>query len=106
MSFLGKSNISFSARFYYTLRIHLHKSRRLLRLVQILHAYVLLGPLRKPIVRYYQKLSNNKPLVTNTYPIFPNMDLDQVVRSINEIGYAHIGNIPEEYIKEVTSIVK
>src|SRR5215475_7567141 len=101
MSFFRESNISFYARFYYALRIHLHKSRRLLRLAQILHAHVLLGPLRRPIVRYYQKFSNNKPLATNTYSIFPDMDLDQVVNIINKTGYAYIGNIPEEYIKQI-----
>jgi hypothetical protein len=30
------------------------------------------------------------------------MALDQVVKRVNETGYAYIGNIPEEYIKQIT----
>src|SRR5215470_12453434 len=61
----------------------------------------LLGPLRKPIVRYYQNFSHNDLLRTNIYPIFPNVDTDQLVNRVKEIGYAHVGNLPEEYITQI-----
>jgi len=61
MTLFNKNGVSLSARSYYSLRLHLHRKRWLLRLVQILRAYVLFGPLRKPIVLYYQKFSNNGP---------------------------------------------
>src|SRR5215471_15143171 len=101
MAFFANNGITLRARFYYALRFYLHKQRWLLRLVQLLCAYIILGPLRKPIVRYYQKFGHNDPLRTNTHPLFPHVDIDQLVNSIKEIGYAHVGNLPEEYITQI-----
>jgi len=89
------------ARFYFSLRVYLHKKRWLLRFVQVLRAYIVLGPLRKRIVRYYQKFGHNALLKTEVRPLFPEVNTEQIVNEINEIGYAHVGTLPEEYIRQI-----
>jgi hypothetical protein len=101
MAFFVNNGTTIKARLYYTLRFYLHKKRWLLRLVQLLHAYIILGPLRKPMVRYYQIFGHNDLLRTNTHPLFPHVDTDQLVNRIKEFGYAHVGNLPEEYITQI-----
>jgi hypothetical protein len=88
-------------KFYYALRIYLHKKRWLLRFAQILRAYVVLGPFKKFLIRYYQTFSNNDPLRTDRYPLFPNVDADRLVGRIDEVGYAHLGHLPEEYVTKI-----
>ena len=88
-------------RFYYALRIYLHKKRGLLRLVQILRAYIVLGPLRKPMILYYQKVNKNDPIKTDTHPIFPDAIQDQIVKRLDDVGYAHMGKLPEKYITQI-----
>src|SRR5215510_273024 len=100
MAFFVKNSITLQARFYYALRFYLHKQRWLLRLVQLLHGYLILGPLRKPMVRYYQKFGHNDLLRTNACPLFPHVDTDHLVNRIKELGYARIDNLPEEYITQ------
>ena len=102
MAFLYKNILSFHARFYYALRFYLHKKRWLLHLAQILRAYIVLGPLRKPLVRYYQKFSHNDLLRADINPLFPEVDTEQLVDRLNEFGYAHVGNVPEEYIMQIS----
>src|SRR5467141_2191322 len=101
MAFLDNNNLAFYARFYYVLRLYLHKKRWLIRLVQVLRAYIILGPLRKLIVRYCQKFSRNDLLRTDICPLFPEVDVEQLVNRINEIGYAHVGNLPEECVTQI-----
>jgi hypothetical protein len=101
MAFFTNNDITLQARFYYALRFYLHKKRWLLRLVQLLRACIILGPLRKLMVRYYQKFGHNDLLRTNTHPLFPHVDTDQLVNRIKELGYAHVGNLPEEYITQI-----
>jgi len=71
MAFLDNNAGTLRARFYFSLRSYLHKKRWLLRLVQVLRASIVLGPFRKPIVRYYQKFGHNDPLKTDIHPLFP-----------------------------------
>jgi hypothetical protein len=101
MAFVDNNNRSFRARCYIVLRFYLHKMAWLHSLVQGLRAYIVVGPLRKSIVRYYQKFGHNDLLKTEIYPIFPEMDIGQIVHRINAIGYAHIGNVPEEYVTQI-----
>jgi hypothetical protein len=98
---LHSDNQTIRARFYFSLRFYLHKKRRFLRLVQALRAYMVLGPLRKPIVQYYQKFGRNDRLKTDTHSLFPEVDTEQIVRRINEVGYAHVGIVPEEYVTQI-----
>lgn len=92
---------SLRAKFYYTLRIHLHKRRRLLRFVQIFRGYILLGPLRNVMIRYYQKFSRHEPLRIDTHPIFPDVNAEQLIKSLNDLGYAHVGKLPEDYVTQI-----
>ena len=101
MAFFAHNDVTLQARFYYALRFYLHRQRWLLRLVQLLRACIILGPLRKLMVRYYQKFGHNDPLRTNTHPLFPHVDTDQLVNRVTELGYAHVGNLPEEYITQI-----
>jgi len=101
MAFVNNHNGTLHARFYFSLRYYLHKKRWLLHLAQVLRAYIVLGPLRKPIVRYYQKFGHNALLKTEVHPLFPEVNTEQIVNEINEIGYAHVGNLPEKYIRQI-----
>src|SRR5262249_39324174 len=71
------------------------------RFALVLRGYIVLGPLRKPMVRYYQKFSHNALLKTEIHPLFPEVDTEQIVHRINEVGYAHIGHVPEEYVAQI-----
>ena len=93
MAFFANHGIVFQARLYYALRFYLHKKRWLLRFVQLLHAYIIRGPLRKPVIRYHQKLNRNDLLRTNIHPLFPHVDIDQLVNRIKDTGYALIAQI-------------
>jgi hypothetical protein len=101
MAFGNKNNGTLRARFYFSLRLYLHKKRWLHRLVQGLRAYIVVGPFRKSLVRYYQKFSHNDLLQTETHPLFPEVDTEQIVHRINESGYAHVGSVPEEYVTQI-----
>ena len=101
MAFVDNNNRGCRARFYFSLRLYLHKMTWLHRLVQGLRAYIVVGPLRKSIVRYYQKFGHNDLLRTAIYPIFAEVDIEQTVHRINKIGYAHVGNVPEEYVTQI-----
>jgi hypothetical protein len=101
MAFVDTNNQSFRARFYFSLRFYLHKKRWLHRLVQGLRAYIIVGPLRKFIVQYYQRFGHNDLLKTEPQPLFPEVDTEQIVYRINENGYAHVGNVPEEYVTQI-----
>jgi hypothetical protein len=92
---------AFRARFYFFLRFYLHKQRWLHRLVLVLRAYIVLGPFRKYLVRYYQKFGHNDPLKLEHDPLLPEVDTEQIVHRINEMGYAQVGNIPEEYVTQI-----
>jgi ectoine hydroxylase-related dioxygenase (phytanoyl-CoA dioxygenase family) len=91
----------FYSRFYYALRFYLHKNQRLLRLAQMVRAYVILGPLRNVFVLYCQKFSNNKPLRTDTSPLFSNVDVEKLVNAIDDVGYAELGNLSEEHVAQI-----
>jgi len=101
MTFFDSHNWTWRARCYFSLRLYLHKKRGLLRLVQILRAYIVLGPLRQPLVRYYQKFGSTAPFKTEVHPCFPEVDPEHIVPRIQERGYAHVGTIPEEYVTQI-----
>src|SRR6266850_2743772 len=88
-------------RVYYGLRSYLHKRQRLLRLAQIVRAYVILGPLRNTFVRYYVKFNHNEPIRIDTSALFSNMDVEKLVNAIDDVGYAELGNLPEEYVAQI-----
>ena len=89
------------ARFYHGLRLFLHKKRWLLRSTQILRAMVILGPLRKSIIRFHQKFSKNKPLQIDSSLWLPNLDVETIVNRIEEVGYSRGGVLPEECLTKI-----
>src|SRR5262245_9064277 len=98
--------LSLYTRFYYGLRIYLHKNRSLLRIAQILRAYLTIGPLGAVILPYLQKRCVNKPLKTDATPLFPNADADKIVKIINDVGYAYIGDLPGHCVSQILEYSK
>ena len=89
------------SRFYYALRIYLHRNRWLLRYSQVVRGWLILGPLRKYAIRYHQRHNRNRPLHIDRRDLFPKIDVDQVVDSLNEQGYANGVQIPGEYVTQI-----
>ena len=92
---------NFYSRFYYRLRDRIHNKPRLLRFLRIIRAYVILGPLRKTFVRYYQKFGDNEPISTDTSSLFSNLDVETVVNTIEDVGYAELGYLPGDYVAQM-----
>jgi hypothetical protein len=89
------------AKVYYGLRFYLHKNRRVLRRVQSLRAYLVLGPLRKLFIWYYQKYSKNAALIIDDSRIFPVINADKIVNALEESGYAHVSQLPQELVNKI-----
>src|SRR5262245_18342539 len=87
--------------FYYGFRNYLYNKHRLLRLARIVRAYVILGPLRNAFVRYYQKFSTNEPIRTGPSPVFSDVDVEELVHTIDKVGYVKLGNLPEEHVAQI-----
>jgi len=101
MAFFDYNNGVGRARFYFAVRWYLHQNRRLLHLVQILRAYLVLGPLRNLLVKYYQTFGHTAPLKTEIHPDFPQGDPTHIVTEIHERGYAHVGQVPAEEVTQI-----
>jgi hypothetical protein len=101
MAFFNYNTDAGRARFYFTLRLYLHKNRRLLHLVQVLRAYIVLGPLRPLLVKYYQIFGHNDPFKTEVHPLFPEVDPEHIVARIQASGYAHVGQVPAEDVTQI-----
>lgn len=89
------------SRFYYALRIYLHKKRWLLRYSQVVRGWWILGPLRPYAIHYHQQHDHNQPLDIDGREIFSELNVDQVVASINEKGYANGVQVPGEYVEQI-----
>ncbi len=87
--------------FYYALRLAIHKNRRLLRLAQILRAFVLIGPLRPLLLRYHLARSTTSPLIRDASPLLNDLDSDQALRDLTRNGYAPLGLISESCIAKI-----
>src|SRR3954469_24481369 len=98
---MATKNISIYARFYYGLRFYMHQNRWLLRSAQSLRAYLVLGPLRKTVVRYYQRYGNNVPSLTDSHPMFASLDVNRITNIIEEQGYCPIGILPESFVSRI-----
>jgi len=60
-----------------------------------------MGPLRKTVVWYYRNCHRNVPLKTQGPPLFSRMDVIKIANTIEETGYAHVGNLPDELISRI-----
>jgi hypothetical protein len=90
-----------ASRFYYGLRILLHRRRWLLHTSQVIRGWWILGPLRPYAVRYYRRRQHHRPLQVDTRDLFPGLEVDQVVNSLNEKGYATGVKLPAEYVTRI-----
>ena len=89
------------AKVSYGVRFYLHKNPRVLRRVQSLRAYLVLGPLRKLFIWYYQKYSKNAALIIDDSRIFPVINADKIVNALEESGYAHVSQLPQELVNKI-----
>ena len=96
----GRKHCSSHSKFYYALRMYLHRSPRLLRLAFMLRGLLVLGPLRTAFVRYYKRFPANKP-TTDLTVVFPDLNADEIVECIEEHGYARVSNLPETYLNQI-----
>ncbi len=87
-----------SSRLYYQLRVLIHKSRNLLRVLQILRGWLILGPIRAYAITFYQKRNPTHVLQVDRNDLFPQKDIQPVVDSLKEKGYANGWRIPENFV--------
>ena len=90
-----------ASRFYFAFRIFLHKQRWLLRSSQIIRGWWTLGPLRPYAVRYYQWRKHNRPIAVIRQDLFPELEVNEVVNSLNGKGYANGVKVPAEYVTKI-----
>jgi hypothetical protein len=60
-----------------------------------------LGHFRPYAVRYYQWRKKNRPLQVDKRELFPELDVDQVVNSLNQKGCANGVTLPTEYVTQI-----
>src|SRR5215471_18989780 len=89
------------SRFYYGLRIYLHRNRRLLRLAFMLRGILVLGPFRAVLVRYYQTFGANRPFITDLTGVFPCLNVNEIVEQIEEFGYTRVDNLQEKHLDQI-----
>lgn len=89
------------AKFYYQLRIVLHKKRWLLRSAQIIRGWWILGPFRSLAIRYVQWRKTVQPLPVDGRDLFPLCEINPVVNALHEKGYANGWKIPDEYVTQI-----
>jgi Phytanoyl-CoA dioxygenase (PhyH) len=84
------------------IRFYVRKSPWLIRWVRIIRAMIILGPARAPLLRLCQNLSKcaAAPALERNPP-FTDVNVDKIVAHIEDDGYAHIGRLPSEYLREI-----
>ncbi len=91
---------------YYRLRVLVHRSRNLLRVLQILRGWVILGPAREYAILFYQKRKHPSSLQVNRYDLFPKEEVQPVVDSLKEKGYSTGWKIPESFVNRIVEYAK
>jgi hypothetical protein len=59
------------------------------------------GPLRQIAVRHYQRRKENLPLEVDKRDLFPELQVNSVVNSLIEKGYAKEVTVPTEYVDRI-----
>ncbi len=88
-------------KIYYPLRIFLRKKKWLLRCSQVIRNWWILGPWRQHAIKSYQRGNHNRPLQTDGRNLFPELEVEEVVHSLNEKGYSLGVKVPEEYVARI-----
>ncbi len=86
---------------YYALRVFIHRKRWLLRSAQVLRAWFILGPLREFAIRYFRRYSRTQPIPVDKCDLFPGCQINPVVKSLNERGYANSWKLPQGHVEEI-----
>jgi len=66
----------------------------------------MLGPFRRHVIRYYQQRNHGQPMRVEKQDLFPKLEVNSVVNSMNERGYAIGWKIPEEYVARIVQYTK
>ena len=98
---IGTLRLQIASQFYFGLRTLLHQKRWLLRGSQALRGLLMYGLLRKQAIRYYQRRKKNPPLHVDRRELFPQLDVNSVVNSLKEKGYAEGVRVPIEYVDQI-----
>lgn len=88
-------------RLYYGFKFFLHRNRWMLRTAQSLRAYLILGPLRRHLVWFYQKCANNEPLKLDASPSIADLDVEQITKNLENVGYSHVGILSQEHVSRI-----
>jgi hypothetical protein len=83
------------------LKLYLWTNPWLLRWARVLRAVIILGPIRAPLLRLSQRFSKSAPQREEAYPTFSHIEVDQLVSTIENIGSAHIGYVPPDYLNQI-----
>jgi len=90
-----------ASQFYYASRIFIRKKRWLLRCSQVIRNWWILGPLRQYAVSFYQRRNHNRPLQVDRRDLFPELEIKEVVNSLNEKGYSVGEKVPTEHVTRI-----
>ena len=90
-----------ASNLYFGVRNFLHTKRWLLRGSQAIRGSLMYGPLRQHAVRYYQRRKQNPPLQVDGRELFPGLEVDSVVNSLSDKGYAEGVKVPTEYVDQI-----
>jgi hypothetical protein len=86
---------------YYRVRAHLRRQKTLRRLLAQVRHLMLAGPLRPALVAYYRAVTRVTPIPTNTLPYVEPFSTTQVVRSLDEHGFASGGHVTLECVDQL-----
>ena len=90
---------------YYRFRVLVHRSRNLLRVLQVFRGWWILGPIREHAVSFYQKRNHTTAFRVNRRDLFPNKEVQPVVDSLHAKGYSNGWKIPEDSVKRILEYV-
>lgn len=79
---------------------------RLYRLAKIIRFSLTLGPWRPLVIRSLQRLQHNPPLPKLSEPtLFPSLDIESAVSSLNRLGWAPGLTLPPQYVDDILKYV-
>src|SRR6478735_12811356 len=79
----------------------LYKNPRVLRSLFLIRSLFVFGPLRSYVVGHYQKMNKNPRLETYSTELFPNLDVEQIVTTMNAKGYADGVEAPGDVVAQI-----
>ena len=83
------------------LKKYLNRNPGLLKFVRALRAIWVLGPWRAMLVKYHQRFNRNQPLPRNRHSLFPELDVDATVQTLERSGYSLGIQVPDSQIEQI-----